>query len=127
MFGDHFLKQASDATGVNISDLRQPPNDETQTSRVHNMLRPKEFEEESFETFHQGSKPTQFEEESFETLHQGSKPTQFFDFREDVNTSVATAGYDNRVERQRVLAEHALSQRQTRAQESIDLARRQAE
>ena len=45
---EHLLKQASDATGVKISDLRLSPKAETQTSRVNTMLRPKEFKDESF-------------------------------------------------------------------------------
>ena len=131
-FQGHLLRQASDATGVNIFDLRQSSNAETQTSRVNTMLRPTQFTDESFETFHQGSNPiqvtesfetfhqgsnpTQFADESFETVHQGSKPTQFFKIREDVNTSAATADYEYRIERQRVSAEYAVRQQQTRAQ-----------
>ena len=42
-FKEHLLKQASDATGVNISDLRQSSNAETQTNRINNMLRPTNF------------------------------------------------------------------------------------
>ena len=36
---DHLLKQISQATGVNISDLRTPSNAETQNIRINNMLR----------------------------------------------------------------------------------------
>ena len=52
-FKEHLLKQASDATGVNISVLRQPPNAETQINRINTMLRPTQFTDESFEAFHQ--------------------------------------------------------------------------
>ena len=38
-FEYHLLKQASDATGVNIPDLRQSSNPETQTNRSNIMLR----------------------------------------------------------------------------------------
>ena len=37
-FKQHLLKQASVATGVNISDLRHPSNAETQTRRIKSML-----------------------------------------------------------------------------------------
>ena len=36
---DHFLKQASQATGVNISGLRTPSSAEAQNIRINNMLR----------------------------------------------------------------------------------------
>ena len=95
-FEEHLLKQASDTTGVNISDLRHSSNAVAQTNRINNMLRPTNFRDvfvqqgttpsrpsqftnESSETFQQGSNPTQFTDASFETFHQGSNPTQFTD------------------------------------------------
>ena len=54
--------------------------------------------------------------------------TQYFHITDIQHVErAATADCAGRVERQRVLAEHALSQQQTRAQENIDIARIQAE
>ena len=75
----HLLKQASDTTGVNISDLRHSSNAETQTNRINNMLRPTNFRDVFVQQGTTPSRPSQFTDESSETFHQGSKPTQFKD------------------------------------------------
>ena len=140
---DHLLKQASQETGVNISDLRTPSNAETQNIRINNMLRPAQFTEESFNTFHQGSKPTQFKEESFNTFHQGSKPTQFkeesfntfhqgsnptqvFNISGGVNTSAATADYTLRVERHELAAQEEKLQIEQRYEQMAEGIRQEA-
>ena len=80
----HLLKQASDATGVNMSDLRQSSNAETQTNVINTMLRLTQFTDESSVTFHQGSNPTQYTDESSETFHQD---TQVFNISDEMDTT----------------------------------------
>ena len=54
-FKEHLFKQASDVTGVNISDSRHSPNAETQTHRINDMLRPTNFRDVFVQ---QGTKPS---------------------------------------------------------------------
>ena len=62
-----------------MSDLRQSSNDETQTNRINNMLRPTHFRDVFVQKGTKPSRPAKFTDESSSQLHQGSKPTKFTD------------------------------------------------
>ena len=53
-------------------------------------------------------------------------PTQYINIGDDVNTSAATADYEDRLERQRQIVYSEIRQRNIREQEHLELARRQA-
>ena len=130
---DQLLKQASDATGVNKYDLRQSSNAETQTNRINSMLRNTGAGDNNVNgtpTSDTGFgdndvNPTPTTNASF---GDNNVNTQCFDTTDVQNVErAATADYQDRIERQRLLAEHILRPQHTREQGNIDLARRQAE
>ena len=117
-FKEQLLKQASDATGVNISNLRQSPNVETQINRINTMLKPTQFTEESSVTFHQGSNPTQHTDESSETFHQD---TQVVNISDEIDTAApADTEIDEQVARAKSLADYEIRQAEIRTRHIIE-------
>ena len=104
-FQEHLSKQASDTTGVNISDIRQSSNAEAQTHRINNMLRPTGFRDVSVQQGTKPSRPTQFTDKSSETRYQD---TAFFNFSDEMDTTAAPTGTDigEQVARARSLADY---------------------
>ena len=115
---EHLLKQASDVTGVNISDLRHPPDAETQTNRINNMLRPTNFRDAFVQQGTKPSRPTQFTDESSVIFHQG---TQVFNISDEMGTTAAPADtdIDEQVARAKSLADYEKAQTDIRAKQMI--------
>ena len=117
-FKYHLLKQASDATGVNISDLRQSSNAETQTNRINSLLRTTGIGNNDVNgvptsdfgignndvtgmptsDFGIGNNDVNGMHTSDFGIGDNIVRTHFFEIREDVNTSAATADYEPRIE-----------------------------
>ena len=117
-FKQYLLKQASDATGVNISDLRQSSNAETRHNRISTMLRPTQFTDESSVDFHQGGNPTQYTDESSVTFHQD---TQVFNISDEMDTiEPADTDVDEQVARAKSLAGYGLRQIKIRTNQIIE-------
>ena len=144
---DHLLKQASQATGVNISDLRNPSNAETQNIRINNMLRNTgtgDNDVNGIPTADYGfgnndvnGIPTA--DYGFGEGNVNGRPisntgfgdgnvntTQYSNISDGVNTSAATADYAPRVDRHEQLTQEQQRQIEIRYQEILEGIRQEA-
>merc|ERR1711966_446008 len=87
---DHLLKQTSQETGVNISDLRIPSEANKRNIRINNMLR----------TTGTGDNDVNGRPTADSGFGEGNvNTTQYFNISDGVDTSAATADYAARVAR----------------------------
>ena len=118
-FRDVFVQQ-----GTNPGRPSQFTDESSET--FHQGSHPTQLTDASFETFHQGSNPTQFTDASFDTFHQGSNPTHFFNIGDGVNTSAATADYDQSAERHGLATQETQRQIEQRYEQMVEGIRQEA-
>ena len=75
---------------------------------------------------HQSNRPTNFTDQSDTLVHQVPTQTQYFIREIGVMQNAARADYEGRIERQRQLHEHELSQQTIREQQQVEQVRQEA-